>query len=162
MNTNLRIGFGFDVHAFGPGSHITLGGVIIPYQMGLTAHSDGDVVIHSLVDALLGASALGDIGQYFPDTDIRWKNQESRFFLQATVQMLHEKKWSISNADITIIAEAPKVSGYRETIRTNLATEMKIDITQVSIKASTTEKLGFIGRNEGIAATATVLIYGVT
>lgn len=162
MNPSLRIGYGFDVHAFGPGNHITLAGVEIPYQRGLSAHSDGDVVIHALVDALLGASALGDIGQHFPDTDIRWKNAKSRVFLQAAVQMLHENKWSINNVDITILAEAPKLSDYRQVMRANLADEMKIDITQVSVKATTSEKLGFIGRKEGIAATVIALIHHTT
>lgn len=159
---NLRVGSGFDVHAFEPSAtltHITLGGVTIPYIKRLKAHSDGDVVIHALVDALLGASALGDIGQYFPDTDSRWKGKESRFFLQETVQMLREKKWSINNVDITILAQAPKLSDYRESIRLNLAKVMNIAITEISVKASTTEKLGFIGREEGLAATATVLIF---
>ncbi len=158
MNTHLRIGQGYDVHAFETGKQITLGGVVIPCQMGIKAHSDGDVVIHALVDALLGACALGDIGQHFPDTDIRWHKKPSRFFLQATVQMLYEKKCSINNVDITIIAEAPKLKDHQNTMRANLAEDMKIDITQVSVKATSNEKLGFIGRREGIAVTAIALI----
>lgn len=155
---NLRIGYGFDVHAFEIGDHIILGGVKINYKLGVRAHSDGDVVIHALVDALLGAGGLGDIGQHFPDTDPIWEKQESRFFLKKSIQMLQERGFSINNADITVLAEAPKLSPYRETIQTNLAKDMKINVNQVNIKASTTEKLGFIGRNEGIAATAIVLI----
>ncbi|OIZ94250.1 2-C-methyl-D-erythritol 2,4-cyclodiphosphate synthase [Candidatus Rickettsiella isopodorum] len=158
MNINFRVGYGYDVHAFKIGEHIILGGVKIPYRLGLKAHSDGDVVIHALVDALLGASALGDIGHHFPDTDERWRNKDSRIFLQTTVQMLNEKNWSINNADITIIAEAPKLKDYFAAIRFNLAQDMKIDLNQINVKATTTEKLGFIGRHEGIAATAIALV----
>ncbi|MGC1854945.1 MAG: 2-C-methyl-D-erythritol 2,4-cyclodiphosphate synthase [Candidatus Aquirickettsiella sp.] len=158
MNINSRVGYGYDVHAFEKGDHIILGGVKIPYRMGLKAHSDGDVVIHALVDALLGACALGDIGQHFPDTDERWKNKDSRLFLHTTVQMLDEKNWLINNIDITIIAEAPKLQDYSAAMRFNLAQDMKIDLNQINIKATTTEKLGFIGRQEGIAATAIVLL----
>lgn len=157
-NGNLRIGYGVDVHAFTRGDHIILGGVTIPYPSGLCAHSDGDVVIHALVDALLGASALGDIGQHFPDTENRWKGCSSRIFLKESVRMLQERNFSIANVDITVLAEAPKLSQYREEIRANLATDMAIAFNQVNIKATTTEKLGFIGRKEGIAATAIVLI----
>jgi 2-C-methyl-D-erythritol 2,4-cyclodiphosphate synthase len=158
MSADLRIGYGYDVHAFEKGDHITLGGVIIPYKMGLKAHSDGDVVIHALIDALLGACALGDIGQHFPDNDIRWKNKDSRLLLKKSVQMLHEKNWGINNVDITIIAEAPKLIGYYAAMRFNLTQDLKLDLTRVSVKATTTEKLGFIGRKEGIAATAVALI----
>lgn len=157
-NSNLRIGYGIDVHAFASGDHITLGGVTIPYHAGLRAHSDGDVVIHALVDALLGACALGDIGQHFPDTENRWKGCSSRIFLKESVRMLQERDFSITNVDITVLAEAPKLSQYREEIRSNLADDMAIALNQVNIKATTTEKLGFIGRKEGIAATAIVLI----
>lgn len=158
MNINFRIGHGYDVHAFEIGDHITLGGVKIPHQMGLKAHSDGDVVIHALVDALLGACALGDIGHHFPDTDEHWKNKDSRVFLQTTLQMLDEKNWSINNADITIIAEAPKLKDYLAAMQFNLAQDMKINLNQINVKATTTEKLGFIGRREGIAATAIALL----
>ncbi|MDQ8039931.1 MAG: 2-C-methyl-D-erythritol 2,4-cyclodiphosphate synthase [Rickettsiella sp.] len=158
MDSHLRVGYGFDIHAFGVGDHIILGGIKIDYKLGINAHSDGDVVIHALVDALLGAAALGDIGLHFPDTEMCWQKCESRLFLKKSVQMLQKKNFSINNADITIIAEAPKLSPYREAIRTNLANDMEIDISQVNVKATTTEKLGFIGRNEGIAATAIVLI----
>ncbi|MFM2322756.1 MAG: 2-C-methyl-D-erythritol 2 4-cyclodiphosphate synthase [Pseudomonadota bacterium] len=158
MKTHLRIGQGYDVHAFETGQQITLGGIVIPCQMGLKAHSDGDVVIHALVDALLGAAALGDIGQHFPDTDIRWKQKSSGFFLQAAVQMLYEKKWAINNVDISIIAEAPKLQDYKDAMRSKLAQTMGVDITQVNVKATTNEGLGFIGRKEGIAVTAIALI----
>jgi 2-C-methyl-D-erythritol 2,4-cyclodiphosphate synthase len=158
MSINFRVGYGYDVHAFETGDHITLGGVRIPHQSGLKAHSDGDVVIHALVDALLGACGLGDIGHYFPDTDKRWENKESRIFLKKTVEMMDEKNWSITNVDITIIAEAPKLKDYFEKMRINLAREMQIKPDQVNVKATTTEKLGFIGRKEGIAATAIALL----
>ena len=157
-NSNLRIGYGVDVHAFASGDHIILGGVTIPYHAGLRAHSDGDVVIHALVDALLSACALGDIGQHFPDTENRWKGCSSRIFLKESVRMLQERNFSIANVDITVLAEAPKLSQYREAIRSNLADDMAIALDQVNIKATTTEKLGFIGRKEGIAATAIALI----
>ncbi len=156
---NLRIGYGFDIHAFEIGDHIILGGVTIPFSAGLCAHSDGDVIIHALVDALLGAAALGDIGQHFADTDNRWQKCNSRFFLKETVAMLHNINFSINNADITLLAETPKLDPYRQLIRTNLAHDMELDVNQVSVKATTTEKLGFIGRNEGIAAIASVLIH---
>jgi 2-C-methyl-D-erythritol 2,4-cyclodiphosphate synthase len=158
MNINFRVGYGYDVHAFERGDHITLGSVKIPHRMGLKAHSDGDVAIHALVDALLGACALGDIGHHFPDTDERWKNKDSRVFLQTTIKMLEERNWFINNADITILAEEPKLKDYFAAMRVNLAQDMKIDLNQVNIKATTTEKLGFIGRHEGIAATAIVLL----
>lgn len=157
-DSNLRIGYGVDVHAFESGDHIILGGVTIPYHAGLRAHSDGDVVIHALIDALLGASALGDIGQHFPDTERRWKDCNSRIFLKEVVKILQESNFFIINVDITVLAEAPKLSQYRKEISTNLADDMAIAINQVNIKATTTEKLGFIGRKEGIAATAIALI----
>lgn len=158
MNINYRVGYGYDVHAFEIGNHIILGGVKIPYRMSLKAHSDGDVIIHALVDALLGACALGDIGLHFPDTDKRWENKDSRLFLQATVTMLEEKSWSINNVDITVIAEAPKLKDYFAQMKLNLMQDMKIDLNQINVKATTTEKLGSIGRKEGIAATAIVLL----
>lgn len=158
MSINFRVGYGYDVHAFETGDHITLGGVKIPHRAGLKAHSDGDVVIHASVDALLGACGLGDIGHHFPDTDERWKNKASRIFLQKAVKMLDEKNWLITNVDITIIAEAPKLKDYFERMQINLAREMNIKQDQVNIKATTTEKLGFLGREEGIAATAVALL----
>lgn len=155
---NYRVGYGYDVHAFEIGNHIILGGVKIPYRMSLKAHSDGDVIIHALVDALLGACALGDIGLHFPDTDRRWENKDSRLFLQATVTMLEERSWSINNVDITVIAEEPKLKDYFAQMKLNLMQDMKTDLNQINVKATTTEKLGSIGRKEGIAATAIVLL----
>ncbi|WP_244887539.1 2-C-methyl-D-erythritol 2,4-cyclodiphosphate synthase [Rickettsiella grylli] len=158
MTIHFRIGYGYDVHAFKAGDHIILGGVTIPHKMGIKAHSDGDVIIHALVDALLGACALGDIGLHFPDTDNRLKNKDSRIFLQTTVQLLIKNNWCINNVDITILAEAPKLQTYFNKMRINLANDMNIDLNQINVKATTTEKLGFIGREEGIAATAIALI----
>jgi 2-C-methyl-D-erythritol 2,4-cyclodiphosphate synthase len=157
-NNNLRIGHGIDIHAFEKGDHLVLGGVTIPFHVGMRAHSDGDVIIHALVDALLGASALGDIGQHFSETESCWQNCDSRIFLRSTVQLLKKQCFCIKNVDITLLAEAPRLNGYRENIRSNLAHDMEIAISQINIKATTTEKLGFIGRNEGIAATAIALI----
>jgi 2-C-methyl-D-erythritol 2,4-cyclodiphosphate synthase len=155
---SMRIGQGFDVHAFGPGDAIVLGGVRIAHHAGVVAHSDGDVVIHALCDALLGALALGDIGQHFPPSDARWKNADSREFLRHAIALLRARGWRLGNADITVIAEAPKVGPHRDAMRIALAEAMGCDIAQVSIKATTTEKLGFTGRGEGLAAEAVVLI----
>lgn len=158
IDSKLRIGHGMDVHAFTAGDHIILGGVTIPYHASLRAHSDGDVVIHALVDALLGAVGLGDIGQHFPDTEARWKSCSSRIFLKESVKLLQKRNFFIVNVDITILLEAPKISQFREEIRANLAQDMVITTDQINIKATTTEKLGFIGRKEGIAATAVILL----
>jgi 2-C-methyl-D-erythritol 2,4-cyclodiphosphate synthase len=158
MNNSFRVGHGFDVHAFTQGEYITLAGVRIPYTQGLLAHSDGDVVIHALVDALLGASALGDIGSHFPDTDPQWKNCASRIFLEKTNNYLHEADYKIQNIDITILAEAPKLKPYYLAMRKTLAEILNLSEAQISIKATTTERLGFIGRQEGLAATAVALI----
>ena len=154
----MRIGSGFDVHAFGPGNSIVLGGVRIPHTRGVVAHSDGDVVLHALCDALLGAAGLGDIGMHFPDTDPMWKGADSRRFVAAVLEMLSVRKLSICNADITLLAQAPKVSPYRLEIRRSLAFMLGITENQVNIKATTTEHMGFIGRNEGLAAQAIVLL----
>jgi 2-C-methyl-D-erythritol 2,4-cyclodiphosphate synthase len=154
----MRIGSGFDVHAYGPGNSIVLGGVRIPHTRGVVAHSDGDVVLHALCDALLGAAGLGDIGMHFPDTDPMWKGADSRRFVAAVLEMLSVRKLTISNADITLLAQAPKVSPYRLEIRRSLAMMLGITENQVNIKATTTEHLGFIGRNEGLAAQAIVLL----
>lgn len=155
---SLRIGHGFDVHAFGPGDSIMLGGVRIAHSAGVVAHSDGDVVVHALCDALLGALALGDIGQHFPPSDARWKDADSSLFLRHVTGLLSERGWRLGNADITVIAEAPKVGPHREAMRSALAAAMGCAIDQVSVKATTTEKLGFTGRGEGLAAEAVVLI----
>lgn len=158
MQHSFRVGHGFDVHAFTQGTYITLAGVRIPYHQGLRAHSDGDVVIHALVDALLGASALGDIGSHFPDTDPQWKNCASRLFLEKTKAHVHEAGYCIENVDITILAETPKLKPHYSAMRTTLAEILCLSESQLSIKATTTEQLGFVGRKEGIAATAVVLI----
>ena len=154
----MRIGHGFDVHAFKPGDHLILGGVRIPFDKAFAAHSDGDVVIHALCDALLGAAALGDIGRHFPDTDPRYKGIDSRKLLQHVVNLLGGQHFAICNVDLTIIAQAPKMSPHIEAMRANLAADLRIDISQVNLKATTTEQLGFTGRGEGIAVHAVTLI----
>jgi 2-C-methyl-D-erythritol 2,4-cyclodiphosphate synthase len=154
----MRIGQGFDVHAFEAGDHLVLGGVSIPYHQAFKAHSDGDVLIHALCDALLGALALGDIGTHFPDTSDDWKGANSRDLLAQVMVLVDEKGMKLVNADITIMAQAPKMAPHITAMRTNLAKEMNAQIDQVSIKATTTEKLGFTGREEGIAVSAVVLV----
>jgi len=154
----MRIGHGYDVHAFTEGDHIVLGGVSIPHSHAFAAHSDGDVLIHALCDALLGALALGDIGRHFPDTSAEFENIDSRILLRHVVTLLKERGYRLGNADMTIIAQAPKLSPHIESMRANLATDLQVDIEQVNVKATTTEKLGFAGRNEGIAAHAVVLL----
>jgi len=156
--SSIRIGQGFDVHAFGDGDHVMLGGVRIAHERGLVAHSDGDVAIHALCDALLGALALGDIGRHFPPSDARWKDADSRQFLRHCALLLDQHGWSVGNADITIICERPKVGAHAEAMRSALAADLGIDVDQVSVKATTTETLGFTGRGEGIAAQAIVLL----
>ena len=149
-----RIGTGFDVHAFKEGRPLILAGVNIPYTKGLLGHSDADVALHALMDALLGAAALGDIGKYFPDTDTRYKGADSRKLLRDVVGILGEKGWKGNNVDITIIAQRPKLAAYISEMRELVAHDLLIPIDNVSIKATTTEKLGFTGREEGIAAEA--------
>ena len=154
----MRIGSGFDVHAFGPGDSVVLGGVRIPHSRGVIAHSDGDVVLHALCDAMLGAAGLGDIGMHFPDSDPVWKGADSRRFVEAVLEMLAVRSLRVGNVDITLLAQSPKVSPYRLDIRRSLAQMPKLTENQVNIKATTTEHLGFIGRNEGLAAQAVVLL----
>ena len=158
----IRIGQGIDVHAFvndgTENQFVTLGGVKIPHTHSLLAHSDGDVVLHALCDALLGALALGDIGQFFPDTDERFRNIDSTILLNQVYQFIQSKGFALINADITIMAERPKLLPYRTEIQSRIASVMGCAIDQISVKATTTEKLGFTGRQEGILATATVLI----
>jgi 2-C-methyl-D-erythritol 2,4-cyclodiphosphate synthase len=154
----MRIGHGYDVHAFTAGDHLVLGGVTIPYSHAFAAHSDGDVLIHALCDALLGAAALGDIGRHFPDTSAEFQNIDSRILLRHVVGLLHQHGYRLGNADMTIIAQAPKMAPHIEAMRTNLAADLQGDIGQVNVKATTTEKLGFAGRKEGIAAHAVVLL----
>lgn len=155
---NLRIGHGFDVHAFGDGDHVMLGGVRVPHARGIRAHSDGDVVIHALCDAILGALALGDIGRHFPPSDERWRGADSRQFLGHCRALATERGWVVGNADITVICERPKVGPHVDAIRTALASELGVDLDTISVKATTTETLGFTGREEGIAAQAVCLL----
>ncbi len=155
----MRIGHGFDVHAFTDGDAIVLGGVRIPFDRGFAAHSDGDVVIHALCDALLGAAGLGDIGQHFPDTDERYRDINSRILLRKVLLLLQQKQLAVSNADITIIAQAPRLAPYLETMREKLCQDLGISTAQLNIKATTTEWLGFTGRKEGIAVHAVCLLH---
>lgn len=157
----MRIGHGFDVHAFGEGDNIILGGVTIPYQRTLVAHSDGDVLIHALIDSLLGAFALGDIGHHFPDTDPKYKDCSSRELLKEVAGLVYSKAYQLTNTDITIVAEAPKMAPYLDAMRTNLAQDLGCCFDQINIKATTTEKLGFTGRGEGIACYAVSLLQKV-
>src|SRR5687767_15946853 len=154
----MRIGSGFDVHAFGPGDSIVLGGVRIPHSRGVVAHSDGDVVLHAVCDALLGAAGLGDIGMHFPDTDPRWKGADSRAFVRHVRDLLKERDYVVVNVDATVVSEAPRIGKYRESMRTNIAADLGVNITRVNIKATTSEKMGFIGRGEGLACQAIALI----
>ncbi len=155
-----RIGQGFDVHAFGEGDHVMLGGVRVPHVLGVVAHSDGDVAIHALCDAMLGALALGDIGRHFPPSDIRWKDAASLDFLRHCNALLNERGWRVGNCDVTVVCEAPKVGPHAQAMRETLASALGIDVDAVSIKATTSEKLGFTGRGEGIAAQAVCLLVG--
>ena len=156
--SNLRIGHGFDVHAFGSGDHLVLGGVRVAFDRGLVAHSDGDVVIHALCDAMLGALALGDIGRHFPPSDPKWKGADSRAFLRRCNDMLREREWRVGNADVTVVCERPRIGPHADAIRRNIADDLGVDIDAISVKATTTEQLGFTGRGEGIAAHAVCLI----
>jgi 2-C-methyl-D-erythritol 2,4-cyclodiphosphate synthase len=156
----MRIGAGIDVHAFGPGEFIMLGGVRIPHSHGVVAHSDGDVVLHALCDALLGAAGLGDIGQHFSDTDPQWKGADSRRFIVSVLAQLHARRLAVANVDLTVLAQAPKIAPYRDAMRRQIAQLLEIDEQRVNIKATTTEGLGFLGRAEGIAAQAVVLLSG--
>ena len=157
----LRIGSGFDVHAFCAGDHLMLGGVRIPYTQAFQAHSDGDVLIHALCDALLGALALGDIGQHFPDTDVAYADADSRVLLKQVYALIRQQGYRLNNTDMTIIAQAPKLAPYTQAMRETLSHDLQCDVDQVSVKATTTEGLGFAGRKEGIAVQATVLLQRV-
>ena len=161
MSSRIRIGQGFDAHAFGEGDHVMLGGVRVPHDRGLVAHSDGDVVIHALCDALLGALALGDIGQHFPPSDARWRDADSRTFLRHCVGMIRERGWRVGNADVTVICERPRIREHADGMRVILSTDMQTEIDGVSVKATTTERMGFCGRGEGLAAMAVVLLESV-
>ena len=154
----IRIGQGMDVHAFEEGDFVTLAGIKILHTQGLKAHSDGDVVLHALCDALLGALALGDIGQHFPDSDAKFKGADSRALLKHVYQLILDRGYLLNNADITVACERPKLAKHNLDMRQSIADVLKVHVTQISIKATTTEQLGFTGRQEGILATATVLI----
>ncbi|MCH1414281.1 MAG: 2-C-methyl-D-erythritol 2,4-cyclodiphosphate synthase [Glaciecola sp.] len=155
---NIRIGHGFDVHKFGGNDPLILAGQTIDYPTGLLAHSDGDVVLHALCDALLGAVALGDIGRHFPDTDPNFQGADSTELLQHVYSLVTEKGYRIGNADITIVAQAPKMAPHIETMRAHIASALDTDIETINVKATTTEKLGYTGRKEGIATHAVVLV----
>ncbi len=154
----MRIGHGYDVHRFGEGEFITLGGIRIPHKFGLIAHSDGDVLLHALSDALLGAAALGDIGRHFPDTDPQFKGADSRALLRHVLALVRGKGWRVGNIDATIVAQAPKMAPHIEQMRELIAADLEVETDQVNVKATTTEKLGFAGREEGIAVHAVALL----
>jgi 2-C-methyl-D-erythritol 2,4-cyclodiphosphate synthase len=154
----VRIGHGYDVHAFGPGEFVTLGGVRVPHGKGVVAHSDGDVLLHALCDAILGALGEGDIGQHFPDSDPQWKGASSRLFLRHSASLLAARGWRLVNADLTLLAEGPRLSGYRTAMRGNIATDLGVDVRRINLKATTSEGLGALGRAEGLACHAVVLL----
>ncbi|MGH8353190.1 MAG: 2-C-methyl-D-erythritol 2,4-cyclodiphosphate synthase [Pseudomonas sp.] len=154
----MRIGHGYDVHRFGAGDFITLGGVRIPYKFGLIAHSDGDVLLHALADALLGAAALGDIGKHFPDSDPQFKGADSRALLRHVLGLVKGKGWKVGNVDATLVAQAPKMAPHIEAMRAAIAADLEVELDQVNVKATTTEKLGFTGREEGLAVHAVALL----
>lgn len=154
----MRIGHGYDAHRFAAGERLVLGGVEIPHDKGLAAHSDGDVALHALCDALIGAAGAGDIGKHFPDNDPRYENIDSRILLRSVIETLGGDGFRVGNADVTIIAEEPRLSTYVAQMRSNIAADLGIDAARVNVKATTTEKMGFVGRAEGIAAHAVVLL----
>jgi 2-C-methyl-D-erythritol 2,4-cyclodiphosphate synthase len=154
----IRIGQGVDVHAFCEGDHVTLGGVRIAHDKALAAHSDGDVALHALCDAMLGAAAMGDIGRHFPPSDPQWTDADSRDLLRKVDMLLRQKGWAVTNADITLVCEQPKITPYAKQMQTNISADLGLDPEDISVKATTTEGLGFCGRNEGITALAIVLI----
>lgn len=155
---SMRIGHGYDVHAFGDGDKIVIGGVIIPHCFGLVAHSDGDVLLHALCDALLGAVALGDIGKHFPDTDMQYRNADSRSLLRMVHAKINSLGWKVVNADLTIVAQAPRMATYIPRMVETIASDLQTEIDQINVKATTTERLGFVGREEGIECYAVVLL----
>lgn len=154
----MRIGHGFDVHRFGPGDHLIIGGVKLPFEYGFVAHSDGDVLLHAICDALLGACALGDIGHHFPDTDAAFKGADSRNLLRQVSTLIEQAGWQLANLDATLMAQAPKMAPHIGAMRCVIAEDLGVRLDQVSVKATTTERLGFTGRGEGIAAEAVVLL----
>jgi len=155
---NYRTGIGFDVHAFEADRKLILGGIEIPFERGLAGHSDADAILHAITDALLGSLALGDIGKHFPDSDSKYKNAESSFFLIEVYKLVKEKDYFINNLDVVIALQQPKLSSYIDKMRENIASILNAEVDQISIKATTTERLGFTGREEGIAAFATVTV----
>ena len=154
----MRIGQGWDVHALVPGRRLIIGGVPIPYHLGLLGHSDADVLLHAIIDAMLGAAGLGDIGAHFPDTDVRWKNADSLVLLAACAALLKEKGWRIQNLDSTVIAQAPKLAPHIPAMREQIAAALALTVTQINIKAKTAEKLGPVGQGQSIEAQAIVLL----
>ncbi len=158
MTSNIRIGNGFDAHRFGVGDHIVLGGVNIPYSSGLIAHSDGDVVLHAICDAILGALGQGDIGKHFPDNNVAYKNIDSRELLRRVTELMQTERYKINNLDVTIIAQTPKMSPYIDSMQLNIAEDLNAGVSRINIKATTTEQMGFTGRGEGIAVIASVLL----
>jgi 2-C-methyl-D-erythritol 2,4-cyclodiphosphate synthase len=155
---SIRIGQGYDVHAFGDGDHVMLGGVRIAHTRGVLAHSDGDVVLHALCDAMLGALALGDIGVHFPPSDPQWKDADSRAFLRHCNALVAGRGWRLGNADLTVVCEAPRVGPHAEAMRACIAADLGVDVEAIGVKATTSERLGFTGRGEGIAALAVCLL----
>jgi 2-C-methyl-D-erythritol 2,4-cyclodiphosphate synthase len=154
----MRIGNGFDVHAFAPGRPLVIGGVTVPHDRGLEGHSDADVLLHAIANAILGALALGDLGRHFPDSDARWKGVDSRRMLREVAAMMSVQRYAIGNVDATVVAQAPRLAPFVDAMRANIAHDLGCDVSQVSVKATTTERLGFAGREEGIAALVTVRI----
>jgi 2-C-methyl-D-erythritol 2,4-cyclodiphosphate synthase len=154
----MRIGHGYDAHRFADGERLVLGGVDVPFDKGLAAHSDGDVVLHALCDALIGAAGGGDIGKHFPDSDPQFKNIDSRILLRSVIATLGHQGLTVGNADVTIVAEEPRLGPHVAQMRANIAADLGIDTARVNVKATTTEKMGFVGRGEGIAAHAVVLL----
>jgi 2-C-methyl-D-erythritol 2,4-cyclodiphosphate synthase len=158
MKLNFRTGIGFDVHAFSEGRKLIIGGIEIPFEKGLEGHSDADVLLHAICDAMLGALALGDIGIHFPNTDSKWKDADSSMLLKHVISLVDEKGYELGNLDCVLAMEKPKISPYLVQITTKLSSILRVDVDQISIKATTTEKLGFIGRTEGVASFASVLL----
>jgi 2-C-methyl-D-erythritol 2,4-cyclodiphosphate synthase len=154
----MRIGSGFDVHAFGPGDFVMLGGVRVAHTHGVIAHSDGDVLLHALCDALLGAAGLGDIGEHFPDRDPKWRGADSARFVAEVLALLAARGLAVENADLTLLSEAPRIAPHRAAIRARIAALLGVDTARVNVKATTSERLGFLGRGEGLAAHAVVLL----
>jgi 2-C-methyl-D-erythritol 2,4-cyclodiphosphate synthase len=158
---SIRIGYGYDVHKFGPNRDLIIGGVKIPFELGLVGHSDADVLLHAITDALFGALSLGDIGKHFPDTDPKYKNVDSRILLREAYDLINKLGYELGNLDATVVAEKPKLAPYIYAIRETIAQDLAVDIEDVSVKATTSEKLGFTGRMEGISASASLLLFKI-